>query len=528
MTEKKMNRRLFMKTVLAGSVLLAGRTRATANKKKPNLLYVFPDQMRMHAMGFWKKLGFNKLLRTETDPVYTPNIDRLAERSVVFTQATSTHPVCSPHRAMLMSSMYPSRNGIEDLNCKSGRMQGLHYNVKYFTDVLAEAGYETGYVGKTHWNRTEPLFDKDFNYVGTRDAPGGVYANPYDTYIPPGRGRLSNKYWVQLFRDDHFDSLAYSNRPELVNGNKDGQPYRPRRFTPEVEADAIIKFLENKGGEREAGKPFSLFWAPNPPHNPYFSPADCEKDIYEKHYRDMPLEKLMYRENIKPRLASENEKFDPVKCTAVYYSLITGVDRQLGRILQALEKSGEADNTIVVFTADHGEMMGSHGVMGKNYYEDESFLVPFLISYPKTIKPRADDLLLGSVDIMPSMLGLLGLGSRIPETAEGVNYSQGIATGDYSKCPKPKSALYLNMSRKGVRTDRYNYVVHKDGKADVVDIVKDPYQLKKLPPNAIPAADLKMLKKELGIRLALAGDQWAKERKFPAAITYSRADAPSL
>jgi arylsulfatase A-like enzyme len=523
-----MGGRTSTKTQTDGKAFVAGCASAVSKKQqplrqahgRPNLLYVFPDQMRMHAMGFWKKPGFNHLLRTETDPVHTPNLDKLAEKSVVFTQATSTHPVCSPQRAMFMSGMYPSRNGVEDENCYAGRSQGLHNEIKCFTDVLLEAGYETAYVGKTHWERTEPLFDKELNYVGTAEEPGGHYANHFDTYIPPGPGRHGNKFWLQYFRDEHFSALAYSNRPELVNGKKDGQAYEPRRFTPEVEADAIIAYLENKAGERAVDKPFSLIWSPNPPHNAYFSPADCEKDVYEKYYRDMPLEKQMYRKNIQPRKTGEHEKFDPVKCTSVYYSLITGVDRQLGRILQALEKTGEAENTIVVFTADHGEMLGSHGVMGKNCYEDESFLVPFLICYPEAIRPRAEDLLLGSVDIMPSMLGMLGLKDRIPETVEGTDYSDGIMTGKYSTCPKPQSALYLNSARKGVRTDRYTYVVHENGTAELVDNVNDPYQLNKLPVSAIPSADLDVLKKELGMRLKLAGDGWAKEKKFPDMIYY--------
>ena len=377
-------------------------------------------------MVFWKKEGFNHLLRTETDPVYTPNIDQLAENGLVFTQATSTHPVCSPHRAMLMSGMYPSRNGVEDLNCKAGRTQGLHNEIECFTDVLAKAGYETAYVGKTHWERTEPLFDKDFNFVGTTEEPGGHYANQFDTYIPPGRGRHSNKYWFQIFTDNHFKAKAYSNRPELVDGKKDGQPLHTSNFNPKIEADAVIKFLENKNRERDSEKPFSIFWAPNPPHNPYFDIEDCEEDIYNEFYKDMPLKQQLYRGNFEPRKESEPEIYDAEKNTAIYYSLVTGIDRQLGRIIEALEATGELDNTIIVFTSDHGEMMGSHGVSGKNYAEDESFLVPFIIQYPKKIKARTDDLLLGSVDIMPSILGLMGLEDMKPKTVEGTNYSQGL------------------------------------------------------------------------------------------------------
>lgn len=495
-------------------------TRDREINKAPNLLYVFPDQMRMQAMGFWKDPAFRKLLLTDTDPVYTPNIDNLAKRSVVFTQATSTHPVCSPHWAMLMSGMYPSRNGVEDLNCKAGRTQGLHDSIECFTDVLAKAGYETAYIGKTHWERTEPLFDEDFNYVGTTEAPGGHYANTFDTYIPEGSGRHGNKFWAQFFVDNHFKGLAYSNRPELVNGNADGVPVMTNSFVPGVEVDAVIQFLRNKNKERNPDKPFSLFWAPNPPHNPYFTPEDCEKDIYEKYYRDMPLSEQLYRKNVVDRLPSEPEKYDAKKCAAIYYSLVTGIDRQLGRIVKALEETGEADNTIIVFTSDHGEMLGSHGVMGKNRMEDESFLVPFLICYPEKIKPHTDDLLLSSVDIMPSILGLMGLADLIPQTAEGIDYSQGIATGNYTNCPKPLSALYLNMSRKGVRTNRYSYVVHDNGKAEVTDNITDPYQIHKLSPDVIPPTDLEMLKKELGMRLKLAGDKWAIEKRFADLITY--------
>ncbi len=505
---------------VAATMLLVGIVQAVPPARRPNLIYVFPDQMRIHAMGFWKQPGFDQLLRTETDPVQTPNIDRLAREGLVFTQATSTHPVCSPHRAMLMSGMYPSRNGVENVNCHAGRQQGLHNNIECFTDVLAEAGYETAYVGKTHWERTEPLFDKAFNYVGTTEPPGGNYVNSYDTYIPPGEGRHGNRFWYQLLKDNHFKAIAYASRPELVGGKQDGQPVMTDRFGPGLEADIVIRFLENRNGERDSSKPFSIFWAPNPPHNPYFSLDDCEQDIYERYYRDMSAEELIYRRNIRPRLASEPERYDAEKCAPIYYALVTGVDRQLGRVLDALEKTGEAGNTIVVFTSDHGEMLGSHGVMGKNCYEDESFLVPFLIRYPDRIKPHADNLLLGSVDIMPSMLGLMGLEDRIPKTVEGTDYSRGIATGDYSVCPKPRSALYLNLSRKGVRTDRYTYVVDMDGRAEVVDNLKDPYQLDKLPPSAIPPADLDMLKRELGLRLSWAGDGWAKERRCPEAITY--------
>ncbi len=173
-----MERRNYMKTIGCGiGTLLLGRNTLAARKKQPNLLFVFPDQMRREAMGFWQKGKFKHALRTATDPVITPTLDKLAEESIVFTQAVSTCPVCSPHRAMLMSGMFPWQNGVVN-NCHESRQDGLRHDIQCFTDVLSGAGYETCYVGKTHWERNDPLFDVNENYVGTTEAPGGLRFNP--------------------------------------------------------------------------------------------------------------------------------------------------------------------------------------------------------------------------------------------------------------------------------------------------------------------------------------------------------------
>jgi arylsulfatase A-like enzyme len=156
-------RRAYLQTMaLASGTALCGwmpsaKARESKGRSHPNLLFIFPDQFRLHALGIWQEPGYRDAVRGVTDPVHTPVLAKLAKESVLFTQAVSTHPVCSPYRAMLMSGMYPSRNGVMDLNCRNGRTQGLHHDITCFTDVLSDAGYATAYVGKTHWERTEPL-----------------------------------------------------------------------------------------------------------------------------------------------------------------------------------------------------------------------------------------------------------------------------------------------------------------------------------------------------------------------------------
>lgn len=488
-------------------------------KKKPNLLYIFPDQYRLFALGIWSQPEYKNAISTVGDPVHTPNLDKLAKQGALFTNMCSTQPVSSPHRAMLMSGMFPEKNGIKK-NCTIDNTEELHHDIVCFTDVLAKEGYETAYVGKTHWHRTQALFDKQGNYKGTTSSPGGSYQNKFDTYIPEGKSRHSNKFWYQhLNHNSHYNAIAYSNIPELVDGKKDGESYRPKRFTSTVEADVIIKYLKNKNNERNSSKPFSIIWSINPPHPPYNRLTDCDSVIYNKYYRDLSFDQLLLRDNVLK--SNDVQKQEKLKlCAQVYYSLIKSVDDEIGRVLKALEETGEADNTIIVFTSDHGEMMGSHGRMSKSVFYDESMLVPFIIKYPGKIKPHIEDLMMGSTDIMPTMLGLMGMGDKIPETVMGNDYSDGLLTGEYKKHPKPESALYLSRNKKGVRTYKYTYVVKEDNTYELYDNINDPYQKKKIGLDKISLEERLFLKKSLGDWLIKSCDEWSVSKRCKDYITY--------
>lgn len=511
-----MRRREFVKTLGAGvGVAMLGNPAEAGPRKRPNLLYVFPDQFRREAMGFWQQESYAQALRTPSDPVITPTLDQLADESLVFTQAVSTCPVCSPHRGMLLSGMYPWKNGVVN-NCHETREDGLHHEIPCFTDVLARVGYDTAYVGKTHWERNDPLFDTKGNYVGSRTAPGGNSMNAYDTYIPPGEGRHGNDYWFQCVKDVHKDPRVYANDPSRIGDRRDGEQYRPKIYSPKLEADVLVDYLKNTDGQRDAAKPFCAIWAPNPPHNPYDSEKDCDEVAYREHYQGKTG--LLNRPNVEGHesasLANKRAPF--------YFANVTGVDKQLARVLQALEESGEADNTIVVFTSDHGEMMGSQGKFGKLVIYEESFCVPFMIRMPGRIKHRLEDLMISTVDIMPTLLGLMGLSEHLPATVEGKDFSRELAEGDWSTQSKPKSALFLGYNNrvKGVRTDRYSFQIEQDGTQLLLDNQDDPYQTRPLQLADIPEDDAAFLLAELGRWLKESGDPWYQERKFDTLIAY--------
>lgn len=519
----------FVWMALAAGMTVQGAAGSDRNPRpessQPNILYIFPDQYRLYALSLWSDPHYRNVLSTAGDPVHTPNIDRLAREGLVFTQATSTHPVSSPYRGMMLSGMYPSRNGIEDANCKLGRNQELKHDIVCLTDVLRGAGYETAYVGKAHWHKTEALFDAQGNFVNTTEAPGGHSVGPYDMYVPEGRSRHGNAYWFQQLNDSHFNPIAYSNRPELIGGRKDGGQYRPERFSAATEADVVIRFLRNEDRERDASKPFSIFWAINPPHPPYSRLTDCDTAVFNRYYRDLSPEELLVRENVvkpseKDKPADQNRRKRLEMNARVYFSLVKSVDEQIGRVLDTLEALGELDNTIIVFTSDHGDMMGSHGLSGKNSIYDESFLVPFIIRYPEKLRHRTEDLLLGSVDIMPTMLGLLGLGDRIPSTCAGHDYSEGLVSGEFRTVRKPLTALYLRADAKGVRSDRYTYLVDKKGRCELYDNLRDPYQMSPVDPDSIEPETLRMLQRELGQWLVRAEDKWAQTRMHADRILY--------
>ena len=486
-------------------------------RRRPNLLYIFPDQFRREALGAWQMEQYKDALRTVSDPVVTPVLDKLAGEGILFTQAVSTTPLCSPHRAMFMSGMYPWRNGVIT-NCRKDREDGLRHDIECLTDVLARAGYETAYVGKTHWERNDPLFDENQNYVGTTEPPGGHHFNPYDTYIPPGPGRHGIKYWFQCVKDVHKDPRVYSNDPEAIGGRRDGEQFRPEIYSPKLEADVLIDYLKNNRGQRDTAKPFSIIWSLNPPHNPYDSEDDCDELAYREHYQGR--EDLLNRPNTSGHETEEQAR----KRVAFYLANVTGVDKQIGRVLQVLEEIGEAGNTIIVFTSDHGELMGSHGKYGKNVIQDESFCVPFLINYPGRTQGRLEDLMISSVDIMPTVLGLMGLGSEIPSTVEGADYSAGLLDGDWSGSPKPASALYLGSGNrvKGVRTYRYSFQVDEEGNELLFDNVADPYQMAPVTLGDIPGEEADFIRSELGRWLQVSDDPWFRERMLPHIIHYPR------
>lgn len=497
---------------LAGLAL--GACSGVQKSEHPNVIYIFPDQYRNSSLGFWGEEPYASAVNWSGDPVLTPNLNRFAAESVVLTDAVSTCPVSSPHRGMLLSGMYPERNGVI-LNCMAERPESsLREDAECIGDVFKSAGYSCAYIGKLH---------VDFPTENNPQAPGTYVSDrrpEWDAYTPKER-RHGFDFWYSYGTFDEHKNPHY--------WDSEGERHDPKEWSVKHETDVAISFIREHQ-RSNPDSPFMMMLAYNPPHSPYQSLDDCMEEDFRL-YEDKSLEELYVRENADLEMAK-------AKSIRYYFANVTGIDREFGRLMALLEELDLKDNTIVVFASDHGETMCSHSLQDpKNTIYRESFNIPFVVRYPNHLTPRTDSTLLSSADIMPTLLSLAGLEKRIPKTVEGYDLSAALR-GDEGAF-RPESALYMRnlngvkgedgMVRgffgeaRGLKTQRYTFEVDitRDGELKsmlLFDDYSDPYQL-----NSLHDKDEQLLGemlRALGKKLRETNDVWYRERVLSDLIDY--------
>lgn len=489
----------------------------SAEQVQPNVIYVFPDQYRNHAMEFWGMEGFRERVNFRNDPVHTPNLNRFAKESLVLTSAMSNCPVSSPHRGILLTGMYPNKSGVP-LNCHAGRpISSLRADATCLSDVYHQAGYDCAYFGKLHVDHPTPNDPEHPGQYVEERTPA------WDAYTPAER-RHGFNYWYSYGTYDVHKNPHY--------WDTEGKRHDPHEWSPIHEAGQVISYLRNEGNVRDPKKPFFIMVGMNPPHAPYQSLDDCLEQDYNL-YKDIPLDSLLVRPNA-------DAKMKKAASTPYYFASVTGVDRAFGQILATLKELGLEKNTIVVFTSDHGETMCSQGIDDpKNTPYAESMNVPFLIRYPQHIQPRVDDLMLSSADIMPTLLGLSGLTEQIPAEVQGRDFSP-LFLDEAAEIVRPDGALYIqnvdgeknergevisyHPSSRGWKSARYTLALYINKKHQLTktlffDDLNDPYQQHNLPLEEHPEA-VKELLKAMGQTLKEIEDPWFTEGILKEMIPY--------
>jgi arylsulfatase A-like enzyme len=420
----------------------AGVSLAAQQQAKPNVLFFFPDQVRANDTGY--NGGKN---------IPTPNIDRFASQGVKFTNALSSCPLCTPYRAMLQSGRWPTLSG--------GVMNWVNmaYTGQAIGDVFTRGGYETVFIGKWHLAAGAR--------AGSLKRGEPVKAKPEAEFVPPGPGRMGYQHWAAFnFHANFSKAFYYRDTSERLIMPK---------YETDSETDFAIDFLRARTA---ASKPFFLMVAPHPPHPPW-RPEQTPAESLERTPKS-----LYWRPNVKGR--KDAPTVDP-RC---YYAMLGNVDDNFGRLMKYLDDSGLADNTIVVFTSDHGEMMASHGRYNKMVPYAEAVDIPLLVRWPKHIRAGSkSDALYTPIDHLPTLASMCGL--EIPALANGMDLS-GPALG--RKTQERDAALMMNYVShwdypetgtdwpewRGVRTKQHTYVRWLNGAEELYDNAADPYQLRNL------------------------------------------------
>lgn len=400
----------------------AGGFSFSLTSKRPNLLFVFTDQQSFDMLGCYGNAQ-----------IQTPNIDRLAAEGVRFDYCISSSPVCTPMRAMLLSGQHVLKNGAftNDINMLQG-------NGLYFGEVLKANGYRTGYVGKWH------VYGGDRN----RSIPAGPYRYGFDDVF------LSNNCSLKFFDGFYFDQMT---------GQKVLWPAGD--WEVDHQAEQAVNYID----QAPANQPWALFVSWHPPHDHDSGTYNAPEEL-----------KALYNPNdiiLRPTMADTPEIRADMQG---YMAMCTSCDIAFGRLIDKLKEKGLEDNTIIVFTADHGDLHGAHGrPWAKGCPEDEACRVPLLIRYPKKLRSRTSELLVGTLDLMPTILGLMDI--QAPSTCDGQNLTPHLmAENDAAVESVP--LMFYNPSWRGVVTRNFTYSENAAGSASTVNLnclydrQNDPHQ----------------------------------------------------
>jgi len=389
--------------------------------RKPNIVLVFSDQHRGQDLGV-----------AGNAQVQTPNLDRLAAEGLYLPNTFSNCPVCCPARAVLLTGKYPHRAGLRIND------QRIPIEQASLATELNALGYVTGFVGKWHLD-------------GAIREPG---------FVPKER-RLGFQWWAaNECRHAYFDTWYFRDDPEPIPMGQ----YETLEWT-----DAALEFIR---GHKVS--PFCLLVGYGPPHDPYVAPPE-----YMERY---PSEEVKLRPNFVhgTQMGPGGREVTAANISG-YYAAITCIDDQVGRIMRALDEEGIADDTLFIFTSDHGDMLGSNGYILKRKPHEESIRVPGIFRWPNAIRPgRTKDAIFSWVDLMPTLLSLSG--APVPAGVQGQDLSSVLLDPADDGPESAYLTIYMPYPTKveggwrGVRTKRNTYARYEDRPWVLFDNQDDPYQ----------------------------------------------------
>ena len=430
-----------------------------------------------------------------------PALERLCQNGVVFNRHYSTAPVCMPTRYTWITGQYPHTHGMW------GNYDGwIPENSPLLMELLGKQGYYTLGIGKMHFKPWDRM--AGFHRRIIADRKGNIesdkeYQDDYAKFLAEHN----------LTRWDYL-KLQYESEPPHVYD----WPFPQECHIDHYVGTQAQRVIEQ--GELDDKKPWFLWVSFNGPHNPWDPPAEFSRPYlkmdlppprtYSGELQDKPMANTGARYGYTREVADYIDRYPDrareyiKRIRAGHYGGLTFIDRQLAGILEALEKKGELEETIIIYTADHGSLLGDHGSFHKGLIYERSAHVPFIVHCPERFKPRRTDSLTAHVNLMPTILFLAG--SPIPAGVEGKNITP-ILSG---KKESIQDHLIIEISHNiGIITDRWKMFIYNNGEGELYDIKNDPDELK----NLFSYPEYVKIKESLKNRLIAFRSEYAKKFK---------------
>ncbi len=456
---------MYTKTLLVmiACLLFSHNAQAGTGKKK-NLLFIITDQQQSKALG----IAGNTVVKT-------PNLDKLAKQGVYFKNAYTPSAVCTPARSSILTGHSVENTGMSHNNkAYFHKEEGLML-MPTFDEILTDAGYHAEYYGKWHTQtshaqiyKNPKLTAKDGRSVFQHKGQSFVYLDYLDENVPIRalkKGELyDNTMTKRPYRSDPLDKYHNDKRGETLGEG-------PLRVQPDSHGELMMdenysftafQALETiEAIERLKDKQFSITVSFHLPHSPILPTAP--------YYNMYPADEMVAPESIaddmnnSPYRAKNNrlnltQYTDPEQLKYMisnYYGLITEVDVWVGKILDTLEEQGLAENTLVIFTSDHGEMLGAHGMREKNVFYEESAHIPLLMRFPDGMKPQTQvDGYVSLVDLFATILDYMDVKEH---PSDGKSLRGLIENTD------PEQGKYVVTEWNWAGDTEPNYMVIKDG-----------------------------------------------------------------
>jgi len=477
--------------------------------KQPNILLMMCDQLNAGVLGCYG------------GPVATPNIDRLAAQGVVFSNASCPTPFCSPSRASLITGLYPHTHGIVgNVNRRDypaipapPTEEGIKVADVTTEKLLHAAGYSTHHFGKWHLMGDDLPYYADMlgehheyaelmrgTFDQVRERPQGEWLDWYGWALPTER-------YPPLQEAVQALGNAWEGHPHAEFISKMGRLEFPLEQVFDVlVADRACACLRNAGPE-----PFMVTASFNYPHDPNVVPSPYYEAFSPEEIAlpgNFGTREPRFEGEWSRRIVADLGEVAAREFLRIYYASVKLVDDQVGRILAALEATGRGHETIIIFTADHGDMAGGHGMVWKStssFYE-EVVRIPLIIRYPRRLKSQRTDLPACLTDIMPTLLDLSG--HAVPEHVQGHSLASFLmGDADPAHAPaytfseripaNPEHTRALAPDTKGssmVRGRGWKYFRYSNGEEYLYHLAEDPLETRNLaadPSSQEPKAELK-------------------------------------